>query len=177
MYKKFILTTLILIIYLITCYFIYIKLQTKIKTIAPPITEYKIEPNEAVGTLIINKLNINNNLYPIDNIHNNIEENITILKETIEPDKDNSIIFLAAHSGTGKTAFFKNLDKLNKGDEITLIYKDKTYNYIINSIWEENKTGYIHINKEDKKQLILTTCSPTKNNKQLVINSILKGAN
>ena len=36
------------------------------------------------------------------------------------------------------------------------------------------KNGYIHINKEPTKQLILTTCSPNKEGYQLVINSIKK---
>lgn len=48
------------------------------------------------------------------------------------------------------------------------------YIYKIINIWEEDKNGYIHVNKKEENQLILTTCSPTTENKQLVINSILK---
>ena len=55
-----------------------------------------------------------------------------------------------------------------------IIYKNKKYIYSVKNIWEENKNGYIHINRENEKQLILTTCSKTKKNKQLVINSTLK---
>ncbi len=90
------------------------------------------------------------------------------------PEKNNSIIFLAAHSGYGNTAFFKYLNKLTVGDEIILKYKDKIYHYKINHIWEEQKTGYIHVNREQKNQLVLTTCSPQDINKQLIINSNLK---
>lgn len=89
------------------------------------------------------------------------------------PEQDNSIIFLAAHSGTGNIAFFKHLDKLKEGDKIDLKYKDTIYRYQIDKIWEEKKNGYIHINKENKKQLILTTCSPQDDSKQLIINSNL----
>lgn len=128
-----------------------------------------------ISKLIIKKINIHHNLYDIKSPHNNIEENITILEDSINPDQENSIMYIAAHSGTGKVAYFNNLDKLNIDDEIELIYKNKTYKYTINKIWEEEKNGYIHINKDNKKQLILTTCSPTKQNKQLVISSILKG--
>ncbi|MCI6107846.1 MAG: sortase [Tenericutes bacterium] len=105
--------------------------------------------------------------------HNNIEENITILENSIMPDNENSIIFLAAHSGTGKIAFFQYLNRLKAGDKVKLKYKDKIYNYTINSIWEEEKTGYIHINKTKENQLILTTCSPKNKDKQLIIESIL----
>ena len=105
---------------------------------------------------------------------NNVNENVTILENSITPDKEDSIMFIAAHSGTGKLAFFKDLDKLKEGDSITLIYKDQNYDYIVKDYWEENKNGYINVVKEDKKQLILTTCSPTKEDKQLIINATEK---
>ena len=57
--------------------------------------------------------------------------------------------------------------------KVKLKYKDKIYNYTINNIWEEEKTGYIHINKTKENQLILTTCSPKNKDKQLIIESIL----
>ena len=89
------------------------------------------------------------------------------------PDKENSIIFLAAHSGRGEIAFFDDLDKLIEKDIITLEYNNELYSYEVTDIWEENKNGYIHINKGKNKQLILTTCSKKKD-KQLIINCVLK---
>lgn len=129
---------------------------------------------DQIGSLKIKKLNINQSLYKLDSEKNNIEKNVTILKDSIMPDQKESIVFLAAHSGTGKIAYFEELNQLTVGDIINLEYKNKKYEYQINKIWEENKNGYIHINKEDSNQLVLTTCSPTKINKQLVINSINK---
>ena len=83
-------------------------------------------------------------------------------------------MIIAAHSGEGKIAYFEELDKLRINDEITLIYNNKKYTYQVNEIWEEKKNGYININRENKKQLVLTTCSPTKKDYQLVVNSIEK---
>lgn len=175
MYKKIILTVIIFIIYLVSCYYIYTNNITKEKTITSlPVLTNKEEP---IGKLIIKKINLENNLYKITSKHNNIEENPAILKESIEPTKENSIMFIAAHSGTGKLAFFNNLDKLQINDEITLVYKNITYNYIVTKIWEEPKNGYIHVNKSNSHQLVLTTCSPTKDDRQLIINSILKRVN
>jgi hypothetical protein len=65
-----------------------------------------------------------------------------------------------------------DLMKLKKTDIIKLTYKDKHYIYEIKDIWEIEKTGSINIEKENNTQLILTTCSPTKENYQLIINSI-----
>lgn len=134
----------------------------------------KIDDKEQIGSIFIDKLNINKPLYNINSDKNNIEENITILKESIPPIKDNSILIIAAHSGTGPIAFFKDLDKLNINDEIIINYDNNNYKYYVKDIWEEKKNGYINVNKENKKQLVLTTCSPNNNGYQLIINCVIK---
>ena len=130
--------------------------------------------DNSIGYLKINKINLKEKLYNINSKENNIEKNITILKESILPDKDNSIIFIAAHSGTGKIAYFEELDELKEKDEIILNINNKTYKYLVKEYWEEKKNGYINVNKENKNQLILTTCSPNKKDYQLIINCIEK---
>ena len=133
--------------------------------------------NEKIGKLIINKINLKQNLYKIESKKNNIEENVAIMKESNYPNISNGILILAAHSGTGKIAYFEELDNLELKDNITIIYKNKKYIYQITKIWEQKKNGYIKIKKENKKQLILTTCSPKKKNTQLIINCIEKEFN
>ena len=133
-----------------------------------------IKNSDIIGEIIIPKINIDKPLFRVQSPENNIEKNITILKESIFPDKDNSIMLLAAHSGTGEIAYFNDLDKLTIEDEIILIINKTKYIYKVNNIWEEKKNGYININKENKKQLVLTTCSPNKEGYQLVINCIEK---
>jgi len=130
--------------------------------------------DKSIGYIKIDKINLKEKLYNINSKENNIEENVTILKESILPDKDNSIVFIAAHSGIGKIAYFEELDELKTNDEILLNINNKTYKYIVKDYWEEKKNGYINVNKENKNQLILTTCSPNKDNYQLVINCIEK---
>jgi LPXTG-site transpeptidase (sortase) family protein len=137
----------------------------------------KIIKNNIFGELIINKINLDEELFSKNSTENDIEKHVTILKESIYPDNDNSIMVIAAHSGIGKIAYFNELDKLEINDEVILIYKEKRYIYIVKDIWEEKKNGYININKEKKKQLVLTTCSPNKENYQLIINCIEKESN
>lgn len=131
---------------------------------------------DILGTITINKIHLKNNLYNIDDTRNNIEENVTILKESVMPDKDNSIIFIAAHSGTGKIAYFERLNELKINDIIKLKLKNKTYYYKIIEIFEKDKDGFIDIFKTKENQLVLTTCSPSKKNIQLIINSIEKSS-
>lgn len=166
MLKKLISIFSIILVYSICCIFIYNSHNSSTKNIIP-----NIKRNDVLATLRIDKINLNNPIYNLSDNRNNVEENVTILDESILPDNDNSIVFIAAHSGEGKIAYFNDLDKLDIGDRISFFYKNKEYKYIVSSIYEENRNGYIHVNKDDNKQLILTTCSKHKN-KQLIVNCI-----
>lgn len=176
MYKKIFVTTIILIAYLIICNLIYngCMKTTNIYNKSLINNVLSIKKDKPIGKIIIDKININNNLYSMDNKHNNVEENVTILDGSIEPNNDSSIMFIAAHSGNSEISYFKDLDKLTTNDEIVLIYKNIKYKYIVTNKWEQDKNGYININKDYLNQLVLTTCSPYHSNKQLIINSKLK---
>lgn len=133
-----------------------------------------IEVEQPVGRIIIPKIRINQPLYNMNSEKNNVEENVTILKGSIAPNEPNSIMFIAAHSGTGKIAYFENLDDLKENDEVILEWNQEKYYYTIKNIYEQPKDGYINGKIEKKKQLVLTTCCPKKNNCQLIINCIQK---
>ena len=138
------------------------------------IPTYNISKPINYNYLEIKKINLKQPFYEINDKNNTIEKNIEILKDSIMPDKDNSIVIIAAHSGEGDIAYFNNLTELTINDELLLSYNNKIYKYYIKEIYEEDKTGYINVDKEKEKQLVLTTCHPTKPNKQLVINAIKK---
>ncbi len=124
--------------------------------------------------LIIEKINLKQPFYNINDENNTIEKNIEVLKESIMPNQENSIVFIAAHSGEGEIAYFNDLIDLNINDELILFYNNNYYKYNIVEIYEESKDGYINVDKYQEDQLILTTCHPYKKNKQLVINAIKK---
>ena len=121
------------------------------------------ENDKIVGTLTINKINLSKDIYDIDNTHNNVDENVTVLNDDI------NLIVLAAHSGPGYIAFFDDLDKLELNDIIKLNFKGKDLEYKVTNIEEQVKDGTIEINKTNKQRLILTTCSKKDKGKQLVV--------
>lgn len=129
---------------------------------------------EIIGNLVIDKINLDMPLYNIESKNNNIEENVTILNESILPPNEKSIIFLAAHSGTSKVSYFNDLDKLKTNDTILLTINNIKNTYQITNIYKQKKNGYIKVNKENKDQLILTTCDPNNDKYQLIINSTKK---
>lgn len=121
------------------------------------------ENDKIIGTLTINKINLSKDIYDIDNTHNNVDENVTVLND------DTNLIVLAAHSGPGYIAFFDDLDKLELNDIIKLNFKGKNLEYKVTNIEEQVKDGTIEITKTNKQRLILTTCSKKDKGKQLVI--------
>ena len=124
---------------------------------------------EYLGILKIPKINLQEGFYNINSKNNNINKSITILKESSMPDINGSIIYLTAHSGYGYLAFFKDLDKLELGDLITIDIKDNSYQYIVSNIYEMDKTGKIEVNHNiNENYIVLTTCSNSKD-KQLVV--------
>lgn len=165
------------ILLLLSCLFIIlfsfslIKINILEKTAVYQSQPYKENP---IGKLIINKINLEENLYSKDSFYNKVSLHVKILEESTSPINNDSIMILAAHSGTGRIAYFENLDELNINDTIILIYNNKSYYYKVNDIFEEKKTGYIHIDKDEKRQLVLTTCHPKKPKYQLIINCIEK---
>ena len=128
---------------------------------------------EYIGLLIIPKIKLEEGFYNKDSSHNVVSSNVTLLKESIMPENNGSIVYLAAHSGVGHLAYFKDIDKLTNDDIVKLKYNKKEYLYVITDIYEVPKNGLINVNRNiNEDYLVLTTCSKN-DNMQLVIVSKL----
>ncbi len=118
-----------------------------------------------IGTLEIPKIKLKKGFVEYSSKYNNIQYNVTIIKGYSFPDVKNGNFILAAHSGSGPIAFFKNLYKLGVGDKAIVTYKNKQYTYKITKIYNQKKQGYIVIYRNvNKNTLTLITC--TKDNKK-----------
>lgn len=118
-----------------------------------------------IAVLEIPTINLKKGLVHINSKYNHVDKNIQIISGDIYNLESNSII-LAAHSGTGYKAFFKNLYKLELGNYAHVYYNNKKFNYIVSDIYAEKKDGNIEI-PASNNLLVLTTCY--KGNKQLVV--------
>lgn len=127
----------------------------------------KIEENY-IGILSIEKINFQRGFYKINSKLNNVNKNIEVLKSSNMPDVYHGNIIIAGHSGTSKTAYFKNLNKLELGDIAKVNYQTKTYNYELVKIYEIDKTSNASIiRNQNKNTLTLITCK-RKSNQQLI---------
>ena len=143
-----------------------------VDSVEEPQEEHKDTSNNYesyLAVLKIPKVNLERGFYDKGSSLNNVDYNILFHSNSDYPDKLNGNVILASHSGTSSISYFKNLYKLELGDEAQINYKNTTYTYKVVNIYKEEKDGTIAIyrNKE-KSTLTLITCTKNDNAKQTV---------
>ena len=122
-----------------------------------------------IAVLKIPKINLEKGLVEKNSKYNNINYGVQILKESDSPDVINGNVILAAHSGTANISYFRNLDKLDLGDDVIIYYQGNTYNYKVVKKYDADKTGKINIKRDrNTSTLTLITCRHNTD-KQIVI--------
>lgn len=113
-----------------------------------------------VGRIKIPKINLNKGFLKRGQSGNNVDQNVTVLKGSRFPDKKNSNLILASHSGSGWNAYFNNIDRLKKGSIAYIEYGGKTYEYqMIKKYKDKKRDGKVTIyNYGEGKYLTLITC-------------------
>ena len=122
-----------------------------------------------IGYLEIPKIKFRRGFYNITSKLNTVEANIEIIKGSEMPDVTNGNLIIAGHSGTGWKAFFKDLYKLEVGDEAIVTYAGINYKYKITNIYKEKNTGTVSIKRNyDKTTLTLITCTKDDSSTQTI---------
>jgi len=122
-----------------------------------------------IAVLKIPKINLEKGLVEKSSKYNNINYGVQILKESDSPDVINGNVILAAHSGTANISYFRNLDKIDLGDDAIIYYQGNTYNYKVVKKYDVDKTGKINIKRDrNTSTLTLITCRHNTD-KQIVI--------
>ncbi len=122
-----------------------------------------------IAVLKIPKINLEKGLVEKNSKYNNINYGVQILKESDSPNVINGNVILAAHSGTANISYFRNLDKLDLGDDAIIYYQGNTYNYKVVKKYDADKTGKINIKRDrNTSTLTLITCRHNTD-KQIVI--------
>lgn len=119
--------------------------------------------------LEIPKINFKGKIYNKESSLNNIDKNIVIMNESDMPDENGGILIIGGHSGYGKYAYFKDLNKLTIDDIIYINYQGTKYSYKIVEYHLDQKDGSIAISNFNKKnKLFLYTCNPNDKNNYLI---------
>ena len=122
-----------------------------------------------IAVLKIPKIKLERGLVDPNSYLNNVNYNIEILDESSMPDEKGGNVILAAHSGNARISYFRNLDKLSIGDDISIDYQSNTYKYKVADTYLIDKTGTAKIiRNKNKSTLTLITCKHNTN-KQIII--------
>ena len=125
-----------------------------------------------IAVLEIPKINLKRGLSQ-DKYYNNVNRTVEILKGSTMPNISKGNFILAGHSGSGRVAYFRNLNKLTIGDISYIYYGGIKYTYKVNNIYDIEKTGTATITRDlNKTTLTMITCRHNTN-KQIVIISEL----
>ena len=134
------------------------------------IVEKNNKQEKEIMILEIPKINFIGKIYSKESKLNDIDKNIIIMKESDYPDKENGILIIGGHSGIGRLAYFKNLNKLDIKDIVKIKYESKEYIYEVVNYYLDDKNGNIIINNSNnKKKLFLYTCNPSDKKNYLVV--------
>ena len=125
--------------------------------------------NYYIGKLEIPKIGFSRGFVDKNSKDNNVDKNITVIKESTMPDVKGGNLIIAGHSGTGPLAFFNELYNLTKNDRVYVYYNNTKYIYKIVNIYKQKKTGKIKIYRDkEKTTLTLVTCTNNNKNTQTI---------
>jgi sortase A len=98
---------------------------------------------------------------PKSNWFNILKQGIWRWPDSSTPDKGGNTVFLAHRfSYTGPHGAFYYLDKLRPGDEIGVVWSNKTYTYRVASISQVPPTDTAIQNNTSDARITLFTCTP-----------------
>lgn len=122
-----------------------------------------------IGVLEIPSIGVKRGFLNINDKNNVVNKNIQVIEKSDMPDIKNGNLIIAAHSGSGRVSYFKNLYKLATSDTTYIHYNGVKYTYSVVDRYEVEKTGEVVIKRNnDKTTLTLISCSQTDKTKQIV---------
>ena len=128
---------------------------------------YVYEPY--LGEIEIPKISLRKGFYSKESNLNNVKFNLYVMPTSSYPDVQNGNFIIAGHSGNYNNSYFKDLYKLNEGDQIYIYYNNVKYVYEIKKIYLQDKTGTISIYRNlEKTTLTLITCTLNDESHQTV---------
>lgn len=135
------------------------RISSEEETTTTEVTTTNTSTTNYVAVLKIPRIGLEKGLCDLGTSCNNVNKNIQILSDSDYPNVENGNFMLAGHSGSGRTAYFKNLNKLQINDEVSVYYDGKLYTYKVVNTYDIEKTGEASIVRNaEKATLTLITC-------------------
>ncbi len=131
--------------------------------------EISVSNEEYIAVIKIPKIGLEKGLFKKGSYNNNVNKNIQILDDSNYPDEENGNFILAGHSGNGRVAYFKNLHKLERDDQVSVFYNGAEYKYKVVNMYDIEKTGTANIIRNANKSTVTLVTCRHNTNKQIII--------
>lgn len=155
--------------------FCYYRENKKEEVIQVQKLEQNIAKEDYLAILDIPKLEFRREIFDVLDKRNNLNDNVMVIDKSVLPSEDKpSNVIIAGHSGNGKSAFFRELYKLQVNDEVKLYYQNIIYTYIITEIEYQDKNGSLFLKSDFDDMLTLITCTKGNAKTQTIYYAELK---
>lgn len=132
-------------------------------------TSKKEKQLEYTAMLEIPKISLKRGIVNSTKNFNSINYAISADSNSNYPNENGNFI-LYAHSGNSKIAFFHNLNKLEKNDDIYVYYDGVKYHYTVIHKYNIQKAGKAKvIDSKNNKYITLITCNQKKKDQQTIL--------
>ena len=129
----------------------------------------EVKNYDYVGKIIIPKISLERGFVSKNSKYNSIDYGIETHKTSTYPNEKRGNLILLSHSGTSYRSFFRNLYKLELGDECFIEYLGVKYKFVITKIYTQPKNGKVVIDRDySKTGLTLITCTHNDKKSQTV---------
>ena len=127
--------------------------------------------NGSIGQLIIEKIDISAPVYETDDEMEAMKKGVAHYKISSAWDGN---VGLCAHNGTASYCWFRDLHKLEIGDEV--VYKTALGSriYLVSTVKEISETDWSMLGRTDDNRLTMTTCIDGKPDKRLCVQATEK---
>ncbi|MCI8602412.1 MAG: class D sortase [Oscillospiraceae bacterium] len=125
----------------------------------------------SIGQLIIEKIDVNAPVYETDDEMEAMRKGIAHYKITSAWDGN---VGLCAHNGTASYCWFRDLHKLEVGDEVVYQTALGSRTYLVSTVKEIAETDWSMLDRTEDNRLTMTTCIDGKPEKRLCVQAAEK---
>lgn len=123
-----------------------------------------------VAAIEVPSISLKTGIVMSDKTFSSMDRSVSIYPTSDFPDVAGGNFVLFAHSGNSRISYFKNIYKLNTGDEIRIYYNNNEYTYKVIKKYKIHETDDTPLHKmKDKTIISLITCDKVDSNYRTVV--------
>ena len=129
-----------------------------------------IDLSSYLAVIEIPSISLKTGVVMSDTSYKSMDRNVSVFPTSDMPNVKDGNFILFGHNGNSRVSYFKNIYKLNKGDDIYIYYNNQKFNYKVISKYDISMNSDIPLSKIDGKTIItLITCKKNNNKYRTIV--------